>query len=48
MSSLLSLLKDSLEESDLGERRVNPYGSRIAYTEAMKEDEAVEIEEICE
>lgn len=46
MSSSLSLLKDSLEESDLCERRLNPYGSIVAYNKAMKEDEAVEIEEI--
>ena len=46
MSLSLSLLEDSLEERNSGER-VNAYGSIVADNEAMEEDEAVEIEEVC-
>ena len=43
MSLSLSLLEDSLEERNSGER-VNAYGGRRKY---LEEDEAVEIEEVC-
>ena len=46
MSLSLSLLEDSLEERNSGER-VNAYGSIVADNEAMEEDKAVEIEEVC-
>ena len=46
MSLSLSLLEDSLEERNSGER-VNAYGSIVADNRAMEEDEAVEIEEVC-
>ena len=39
-------LEDSLVESNLGERRVNAYGSIVTDNAAMEEDEAGETEEV--
>jgi len=44
MSTPRSLLEDSVEERNLGERRVNPYGSILVDNEAMEEDEAIGID----